>query len=280
MSENRMGMGVSLGATALALGLGLVAGRTLHNVSAPGSEASTEQANQQRAAETTTAQATTAQPAITAPSETEVPDGPKRYMVPVSDSQPSKGPKEALVTIVEWCDLPDSGCAALEPTLRELMDKHPQSLRLVFRHYGRPDHPGSPIAHHFVRAAHQYAGKFWQARELLLAHPGEFTMADAERYSNQLGLVWSNVQTAIQGRSFSTPISADRVFAGMFDVHGSPALFVNGRSLGDDAKPEALRELVEDELKHAQELVEGGVDKANLYAELTKHGSWNKPTVQ
>lgn len=254
MTENRLGLGVSLGAAALALGLGVGAGHLLHRLAAQPTAAVTRAAS----------------------SSSEL----KRYMVPVTDSQPQLGPKDALVTIVQWCDLPDTGCARFEPTVRKLLADNPETVRFVFRHYGRPEHTGSPIAHYLARAAHQQAGKFWEARSLLLAHPGDMTMAAAEQYATQLGLSWKDVRAAIENRTYATPVTADRVFAGMFDVEQSPAFFVNGRPLGKLATPEQLAQLVDDELHRTVDLIATGVDKANVYAELTKHGAWNKPNVQ
>ena len=37
------------------------------------------------------------------------------YKIPVSMSQAALGPEDALVTWVEWCDLPDPGCRNIDP---------------------------------------------------------------------------------------------------------------------------------------------------------------------
>lgn len=260
MKKNDLSLGVSLGAIALSLGLGIAVGRTISQHTA---------ATQPGSAPQTQKQAATAAPTT----------GPKRYQVPVSDSQPSQGPKDALVTIVKWCDLPDSGCAAMEATLRELLAKDAAFVRVVFRHYAQLDSESSLRAHAFARAAFEQGGKFWEAQDLLFAHEGDVTMADVERYTHQLGLDWRSVKAAVESATFAPAISADRVFAGMFDVQQSASLFVNGRPLADKPTAQGLRALVEDELRIAADLMSKGVEKADLYAELTKHGAWNKPVL-
>ena len=257
MQAERLDSRLVLGGVVLALGLGLALGRL--------------------SAGTSVASATPLATAVA--TESAQPDARvtlgKRYNVPVSKSQPQQGPADALVTIVQWCDFPDPGCAALEPRLQELSKTHSEMVRLVFRHFARPNHPGSAIAHQFARAAHQQAGKFWQARALLLPHPDELTLADLERYSGQLGLNWETVRTAIEHHDFISAITADHLFSTMFDVHDSPAVFINGRSLGDHPTPELLVRVFDEELRHAVDLIAGGVQKADLYAELVKKGAWS-----
>jgi protein-disulfide isomerase len=200
-----------------------------------------------------------------------------RYMVPVSSSQPSLGPADALVTIVQWCDLPDPGCAALEPARKALLAQHPDTIRWVSRHYPRTPRPESLRAHAFARVAHVQAGKFWEARALLLELHAPPDDSQLERYALQLGLDWQAVRGALDGHNEAGTIAADRLFADMFEVHDAPALFVNGRSLGDRPDAQTLQRVVDEELAGAGTLVAGGVAKRDVYAQLTKHGTWKAP---
>jgi protein-disulfide isomerase len=198
----------------------------------------------------------------------------KRYKIPVTSSQPSAGAPDALVTIVEWCDVPDAGCRAIEPALQALTAKSSADVRLVFRHYARPSEASSGIAHEFLRGAHEQAGQFWPARALLLGHDGVLTLADLERYALQLQLDWPSMRAAMDKHAYVSMITADHLFADMFDVHETPAIFVNGRPLGRPLSAQRLDRLVDEERKRATELVAHGVSKADVYTELTKNGEW------
>lgn len=197
------------------------------------------------------------------------------YKIPVSMSQPSKGPEDALVTLVQWCDLPDPRCAAIEPALQALLKKHPKDLRLVFRHYLEPKREGSSQAHQLARLAHERGGKFWEARELLLSQKGDVPFEQLEGIAVQLGLDWPQAKAAIEGGNFGGAVVADRMFASMFDVASTPALFANGRPLQGPVTEDALTKLVEEELARAKDSIGQGVQRANLYAELTKNGTWS-----
>jgi protein-disulfide isomerase len=201
------------------------------------------------------------------------------YKIPVTMSQPTLGPADALVTIVQWCNLLDPGCARAEPTVQALLKQYPKQVRLVFRHYLDPAaQPGASLAHQFARIAHEQHGKFWEARALLLGHRGAITESDLERYAGQLGLDWASVKKGLDGGGFAGSVAADRVFAGMFDVKAPPAFFANGRPLVGAAS-EHLEPLVKEELARAREAMAKGVQRTDLYAELTKNGVWTPPTV-
>jgi protein-disulfide isomerase len=201
------------------------------------------------------------------------------YKIPVTMSQPSLGPEDALVTLVQWCDFPDQGCKRAEPAVKALMKRHGGDVRLAFRHFISDSRRDSSQAHQFSRAAFEQGGKFWEVRELLLAHQGEIKREDFERYAKQVGLDWAAASKAMDANTYSSAVAADRIFAQMFDVREPAAFFVNGRRLQGDVTEASLGKLVEEELGRAKKLVAGGVQKSELYAEVTKNGVWNKPSV-
>lgn len=257
MHEKLLSKPAMVAATALALGAGFAAG---YFIPSPGSAPAAEVVVKEAAADVPAAE-------------------PRRFMIPVSDSQPSEGPANALVTIVQWCDLPDDGCSRLEPALRDVLERDKEFIRLVFRHYPRPERPMSMKAHQFLRGVFEQGGnaKFWKAREKLLGVMGALTMEDLERACNDLGLDWKAIETGIDREAFGPVVSGDRVFASMFEVRGSNALFVNGRPLEGAPTSKKLKDLVEEELKAAVKLVAQGVPQEEVYAELTKKGDWKKP---
>jgi protein-disulfide isomerase len=217
-----------------------------------------------------------AKPAVAAPTASA-----RRFKIPVSDSQPSDGPANALVTIVQWCDLPDNGCSHMEPAIRSVLERDQGFIRLVFRHYPTSD-PMSMPAHQFVRAAFEQGGraKFWKAREKLLGMLARPKLEDLEQLAGELGLDWKTIKAGIDKESFAHVVSGDRVFASMFEVTGSNAIFVNGRPIEGEPNAKTLKALVEEELKAAVKLVAQGVPQEEVYAELTKAGEWRRPDIR
>ncbi len=198
------------------------------------------------------------------------------YKIPVSISQARLGPSDALVTLVQWCDLPDPGCAEAEPAVQAALKRHGKDVRLVFRHFLNTSRADSALAHEFARVAFEQAGKFWEARALLLHYQGEVTYELLEGYTKQLGMNWTHVRPALDEHTHSGHVAADRLFAEMFDVRSTPAFFVNGRPVTGRLTEQNLEAMIAEELTRAKALLAGGVEKENLYAELTKNGVWNR----
>jgi len=207
------------------------------------------------------------------------PQGAERFQIPVTRSQPSRGPSDAIVTIVEWCDLRAGACARSDAAIEQVLARSGEPVRRVFRHFAQPTR-GSQLGHQLARIAHEQAGKFWEARALLSQSDAEPTAPDIERVAEQLGLDASATRAALERGTHAGHVTADRVFAQMFGVDSAPALFVNGRRLEQPVSLAALQSLVDDELAYAKQLVGRGVPKEQVYAELTKNGTWRRPPTR
>jgi protein-disulfide isomerase len=203
----------------------------------------------------------------------------KRYQVPVTASQASKGPADAIVTIVEWCDFQLPECKQVDPLLTSLLAEYPEQVRWVYRSFAQAT-AASQLSHEFARVAHEQAGKFWEAKQLLQDAPGSPTPDDFRRYAEQIGLDWAATNTALDKHTHSGHVVADRMFAQMFDVQEAPAFFVNGRRLAGLATRAAFKRLIDDEVTRATKLVASGVPKQQVYAELTKNGVWKQRSAQ
>jgi protein-disulfide isomerase len=209
-----------------------------------------------------------------------------RYKIPVSDSQPQRGPKDALVTIVEWCDVRGEACRAADATMRGLMKEYDGRLRWVHRHLiERARFAESQRLHAFARGAFQHpdpddSEKYWAVRERLLAASGQTTPGDAElrRIAADVGLDYAAIDKAIGGKLYAGGLAVDTSFASRFGVNEAPGFFINGRPVGPlpAAKlKKAMKALIEEELVAADRLLEQGVTKGDVYQELTKDGLWS-----
>ncbi len=203
----------------------------------------------------------------------------KRFQIPVTKSQPSKGPVDAMVTIVEWCDLEGAECRRSEAIGEAVVAQYGDRVRLVFRHFADSTVSSNRL-HEFARIAHERAGKFWELRELLGREQVPTDPANFERYAKEIGLDWGNAKEALDSRTFVNHVAADRMFAEMFEVRSAPAFFVNGRRAQGAVTAASLGRMIDEELAHASKLVAGGVPKERIYAELTKNGAWQKPLVK
>jgi protein-disulfide isomerase len=206
---------------------------------------------------------------------TPVSDG-KRYKVPVSMSQPWRGTEQALVTLVEWCDLSGTPCQKADATVQELLVEYDGRLRHVWRHF--PDATeDSRLAHELARIGFEQGGKFWELREALLERREALTEQSVESYAATVGLDLPAVRSAFERHSHAGYVAADGLFAAKFGVTEAPTFFVNGRRLVGAPTRERLVRLIDEELATAGKLVASGVSRAQLYDEITKNGLWDVP---
>ena len=224
------------------------------------------------AAPTPTPSAKTAAPTLK-------PDEPgiTRYQVPVTISQPAKGPADALVTIVGWCDLQSVACRDADAVLTQVLAAYDQELRFVFRHLPQ-ETLESQLAHEFAQIAHERADKFWTVRERLLHAAGPIELETVERIAKEVDMDWPATLSALESHSFAQHVGTDAMFAKFFEVTKAPAFFVNGRRLEGKPSLAAFRTLIDDELKHAETLVSKGIARDAVYANLIRGGKWKRPS--
>ena len=109
---------------------------------------------------------------------------------PVPDavvSLPSRGPADAVVTIVEAADFQCGYCAKVEPTLQKLQKKYGKKLRLIWLNNPLPFHQNAPMAAVAAMAAHKQ-GKFWEFHDKLLAGANDLSGENVSKWAKELKL--------------------------------------------------------------------------------------------
>ena len=94
------------------------------------------------------------------------------YRVPLEDS-PQRGPKTALVTIVESSDFECPFCRRVAPTLKQIESTYGGKVRFVFKQNPLPMHANSLPAAKLAEEARAQGGdtKFWALHDKIFALP-------------------------------------------------------------------------------------------------------------
>lgn len=193
------------------------------------------------------------------------------YRVPVGPRDATRGPADALVTLVLFSDFYCPHCADLAPTLEALLRKYGPALRVVFKHTPMFDDDGTyPISERCVCARAQ--GRFWELHDLLFAKEYGLSGEAFERYAATAGLDRRELARCLEDPRTRATVRADIALAAALDLHGTPHAFVNGRKLSG-ARPLAEFEgLIDVELAKAKALVATGIEPAALYARIIEGG--------
>ncbi len=193
---------------------------------------------------------------------------PKRLRVPVGDCV-SRGPADALVTIVSFQDFQCPFCSRGSDTVDQVLQEYPGRVRLVFKHHVLPFHKDAQLAAEAAEAAHAQ-GRFWEMRDLLFDNPRALTRDDLEGYAAQLGLDRARFAADLDGGVHKAHIAADEALAAQLGSRGTPVFFVNGWEIRGAQPIERFRERVDEALAEAEAAVQRGVPRSRVYDEVTK----------
>ena len=166
-------------------------------------------------------------------------------------SGPSRGPKDAPVTIVEFGDLQCPACKAAQPAIEALIAAEPNA-RFVFQNFPLEMHnwaaKGAAYADCVGRASND---AFWKFIAKTYETQGDITAENADEKLTALA-DGAGVKGAEIATCAGTPVATAHVDASIalgksVNVTGTPTLFINGRSIGNVASVPAdtLKGLVE-----------------------------------
>ena len=205
--------------------------------------------------------------------DVEIDESIERYKVPVTDAQPSKGPDDALVTIVEFSEFQCPFCARVLPTVKQIQDTYGDDVRFVWRNLPLGFHQNADPAAQLAMEAYAQGGndKFWEIHDLMFENQRALSRADLESYAQQVGLDMDKVKKALDEKAHAAVIKDDTTVAATMGARGTPNFFINGRNVRGAVPFEAFKTVIDAELATAKKLQEQGVTSEQMYATITKN---------
>jgi protein-disulfide isomerase len=170
------------------------------------------------------------------------------------EHQPSFGPADAPVTIVEFGDFECPSCRAEAPLLRELIPEFfPNKVRIVFK-----DYPLESI-HPWARAA-SIAGRcvfrqdpraFWKFYDWDYQNQDDITVENLKPkvlgWAAGNGISSAQLESCMDGKATDAEVTQNVSEGKAAGVRGTPTLFVNGLKSASSQIP-ALQQMIEKEL--------------------------------
>ncbi len=192
------------------------------------------------------------------------------WKIPVEPKDPQLGPKDALVTIVEWADFQCPFCFKVQQTLTRIREKYGDDVRIVWKDNPLPFHKQAAAAATLARIAFDQGGnaKFWEARALLFDNQKNLSEQTLQQISESLRIPWWKVSHALKHDKYGAFLLHSQDVAQDFNARGTPHFFINGRRLSGAQPFEKFVELIDEQLDKAQSMVASGTPRANVYAEL------------
>jgi len=153
----------------------------------------------------------------------------KVYEIPIGNS-PTKGDKNAPVTIIEFSDFQCPYCARLQPTLKDVLNAYPKDVRLVFKQYPLPFHPQARNAAKASMAAGEQ-GKFWEMHDMIFENFNQLNEEKFSEFAQKISLDVKKFQADYNSNKYDQLIQQDINTGRSANVTGTPTLFINGKRM-------------------------------------------------
>jgi protein-disulfide isomerase len=136
------------------------------------------------------------------------------------------------------------------PLFEQVLDKYPDSVKVVFKHYPLSFHKQAlPAALASMAAAEQ--GKFWEYHDELFINQKSLAKEKYLEIAENLGLDLKKFSLDMMRPSLRQKIEQDVAEAKKAGVTGTPTIFVNGRKL-KNRDIAAISKLIDEELADGQ----------------------------
>ncbi len=165
-----------------------------------------------------------------------------------TDGDPSIGPADAPITIVEFSDYQCPYCRSwYYQTFDQLMANYPNQIRFVYRDLPLPMHSEAIPAAEAAHCAGEQ-GAYWKFHDALFS--GQYTLGRAayEQYATDLGLDTSAFTTCLDDHRFQADVKASAVEAARVGLNGTPSFVINGRILIGALPFEDFKAIIDEEL--------------------------------
>jgi protein-disulfide isomerase len=174
---------------------------------------------------------------------------PPRRDVKVAADEPSRGPVEAPVTLVEYSDFQCPYCSRVGPTLAELKSAYGDKLRIVYRDYPLPFHGQAQSAAEAAQCAHAQ-GKFWEYHDRLFAEQDKIAEpAQLTTVAGAIGLDAAAFKTCLDGGQFRQAVTDEKTEGERLGVTATPTFFINGRLISGALPVDRFKEVIDEELE-------------------------------
>jgi protein-disulfide isomerase len=157
------------------------------------------------------------------------------------------GGAKAPVTIVTFSDYECPYCKRAENVVDQVMKAYGDKIRLVFRDYPLPFHEHARGAAEAANCANAQ-GKFWEYHAKLFASSPALSPENLKAYAKEVGLDQAKFDDCLSKTPYKAAIDKDIADGGKVGVNGTPAFFINGRSLSGAQPFEKFKEVIDEEL--------------------------------
>lgn len=172
------------------------------------------------------------------------------FDVKTDKEDPSFGPSDAKVTLVEFSDFQCPFCAKGALILKELKKKYGSKIRVIFKNYPLPFHQDAKMAAVAGLCANeQGSDNFWKLHDEMFANQQKLGLEDLKAHAKKISLDMAKFETCLNNKEVLAAVESDIVDGKSAMVKSTPTFFVNGKLINGAVPVEQFSQLIDSELK-------------------------------
>jgi len=172
---------------------------------------------------------------------------------PISAEDWVMGSETPVLTITEYSDFQCPYCAQFSAVLHELVQKHPDEIRAVYRYFPLTGHPLALAGAYAAEAAGRQ-GHFWEMEEVIYAKQADWAAFSEPQFvewlvneAQSLGLNTNQFTQDMQSQSVIEKVQLSQQYAMSIQIPGTPFVLINGQPYNgprDTVSLEAILQLL------------------------------------
>jgi protein-disulfide isomerase len=163
---------------------------------------------------------------------------------PPSETDHSRGPGDAPLTLIEYGDYECPFCVKAFPVIEQILARFGDKVRFIYRHVPKS---GQNFAKQAAEASEFAAtqGHFWEMHEALFKHPDWRELEQLVQAAASVGLDPEACRHALTERTCAERVKEITVASVRSGIIGTPTLFINGVRYQDRMEEEPLATALE-----------------------------------
>ncbi len=175
---------------------------------------------------------------------------PPRMEPTVEAFNPTRGPADAPVTLVEYTDFQCPYCDRVQETIDRVMTVYEGHVRHVFKNLPLPMHAEAELAAQAALCAADQ-GRFWELHDWMFANKSNLGRDAIVAAAGELGLSTDELGACLDNQTHAPHVQQDMQEARSFGITGTPGFLVNGRLVTGAQPFEAFAQIIDEELRKA-----------------------------
>jgi protein-disulfide isomerase len=164
-----------------------------------------------------------------------------------SADHPQRGGDNAALTIVEYSDFQCPYCRQVESSVRSVLKKYGDQVRLVYMDFPLAFHQHAMEAAIAARCADEQ-GQFWSYHDALIDNPSALSTPALKTTAAQLGLDRVSFDACLDEHKYENAVIADRTQGERIGAHGTPYFIVGSRSMSGAQPVSAFDSAIDEQL--------------------------------